>query len=124
MISEINQKNRKTFSFSSSSFGKIVQTHIKNKSPLYPTSGEVSGMEKNTPQKKFRAGTVSATIWKNKSQEGNEFSSVSFEKGYKDKAGEWKSTNQLGVSDLPKAMVVLGKAYEFLALKESAKEAS
>lgn len=81
-------------------------------------------MEKNTPQKKFKAGTVSATIWRNKSQEGNEFSSVSFEKGYKDKAGEWKSTNYLNVSDLPKAMVVLGKAYEFLALKEPVKEAS
>ena len=81
-------------------------------------------MDKNTPEKKFRAGTVSATVWKNKSQEGNEFSSVSFEKGYKNKAGEWKATHLLGVSDLPKAMVVLGKAYEFLALKESTKEAA
>lgn len=81
-------------------------------------------MEKNMPKRKFRAGGVSATIWQNKSKDGKEFSTVSFEKGYKDKEGAWKSTNYLGVGDLPKAMVVLGKAYEFLALKETVKEAS
>ncbi len=80
-------------------------------------------MEKNTPQKKFRAGGISATIWQNKSQEGKAFSTVSFERGYKDKTGNWKSTSYLGVNDLPKAMVVLGKAYEFLALKQPVKEA-
>jgi len=75
-------------------------------------------MEKNKPEKAFRAGTVTATIWKNQGKEGKIYSSVSFEKGYKDAEGTWKSTNKLGVSDLPKAMVVLGKAYEHLALKE------
>ncbi|MEM4263916.1 MAG: hypothetical protein QW666_03425 [Candidatus Woesearchaeota archaeon] len=81
-------------------------------------------MEKNTPQRKFKAGGVSATIWQNINKDGKAFSTVSFERGYKDKSGNWKSTNYLGVSDLPKAMVVLSKAYEFLALKQTTKEAA
>ena len=75
-------------------------------------------MEKNMPEKKFRAGAISATVWKNQSKEGNDFSSVSFEKGYKDAKGEWKSTSHLNVNDLPKALVVIGKAFEHLSLKE------
>ena len=73
----------------------------------------------NKPEKKFRVGTVTATIWKNQSKEGKIYSSVSFEKAYTDAEGAWKSTNKLSVSDLPKAMVVLSKAYEHLALKDS-----
>jgi len=75
-------------------------------------------MNKKAPVQKFRAGTVTASIWENSSKEGNQFKSVSFEKGYKDGKGEWKQTNNLGVSDLPKAIVVLSKAYEALALKD------
>ncbi|MBW3023326.1 hypothetical protein KY308_04445 [Candidatus Woesearchaeota archaeon] len=74
-------------------------------------------MEKNKPEKKFRAGPITATIWKNSTEDGErEFNTVSFERGYKDKNGEWKSTNSLRVNDLPKAAMVLNKAYEYLAL--------
>jgi len=80
-------------------------------------------MEKNLPEVKFRAGAISATVWKNQGQnkEGQptEYRSVSFERGYKDKDGEWKSTKSLRVSDLPRAMVVLNKAYEYLVLKDN-----
>lgn len=75
-------------------------------------------MNKKTPVQKFRAGTVTASIWENISKEGNNFKSVSFEKGYKDDKGAWQQTNNLSVSDLPKAIVVLSKAYEALALKD------
>ena len=78
-------------------------------------------MEKNKPEKKFRAGGVAATVWKNETLDDNgmprEFHSISFEKGYKDKSGTWKSTNSLHVGDLPKAIVVLSKAYEYLTLR-------
>ncbi len=74
-------------------------------------------MDKKAPVQKFRAGAISASIWENKSKDGNEFKSVSFEKGYKDDKGDWQKTNSLYVSDLPKAIVVLSKAYEALALK-------
>ena len=74
-------------------------------------------METKAPEKKFKAGTISAAIWGNVSKEGRSFKSVSFEKGYKDDNGVWQSTSHLNVGDLPKAIVVLSKAYEHLALK-------
>jgi hypothetical protein len=74
------------------------------------------------PEKKFRAAPVSATIWSNegtnKAGEKVEYKSISLERNYKDKEGNWKSTNSLRTMDLPKAVLVLNKAYEYLQLKE------
>jgi len=76
----------------------------------------------NMPEKKFSTGSLTATIWENqgKSKEGDEvsFKTVSFQRRYKDKNGEWQSTNTLRVNDLPKASLVLEKAYEYLVMKE------
>jgi hypothetical protein len=76
----------------------------------------------NVPEKKFRAGAISVTVWKNKGQgregESVEYQTISIDRNYKDKEGEWKSTNSLRVNDLPKASVVLQKAYEYIVLKE------
>ena len=75
---------------------------------------------KNLPEKKIRAGAVSATIWKNKQSNDQgeyEFRSVSLERNYKDKEGNWKSTNSFRAQDLPKAALVLNKAYEYLMLE-------
>jgi len=75
-------------------------------------------MEKNKPEKKFRAGPVTATIWRNATEDGTkEYNTVSFDRVYKDKNGEWKNTNSLRVNDLPKAAMVLSKAYEYLAMQ-------
>ncbi len=78
--------------------------------------------QENTPEKKFSTGVVSATIWKNKgiSKAGNpvEFRTVSLQRRYTDKNNEWKSTNSLRINDLPKAILVLNKAYEYIVLKE------
>ncbi len=77
--------------------------------------------EKNLPEKKFSAGAVTATIWKNTTTKDNrlvEYRTVSFERNYKDKNDEWQTTNSLRINDLPKAKLVLGKAYEYLILKE------
>ena len=78
--------------------------------------------KKKLPEKKFRAGSVSATIWKNegtnKQNEKYEFNTISIQRNYTDKDGNWKSTNSLRVSDLPKAELVLRKAYEHIMLKE------
>lgn len=75
----------------------------------------------NLPEIKFRAGAICATVWKNegvkKDGEATEYRTVSFERGYKDKNGEWKSTTSLRVNDLPRATLVLQKAYEYIALK-------
>jgi hypothetical protein len=75
--------------------------------------------EENLPEKKFRAGAITATIWKNTSQNGDgEYSTISFERSYKDKNDNWQTTNSLRVNDLPKAKLVLNKAYEYLVLNK------
>jgi uncharacterized protein YceK len=80
-------------------------------------------MAEKKPEKKFRAGAVCATVWMNEgtSKEGQptHFASVSFDKSYKDKDGTWKSTKNLNVQDLPKAALVITKAYEHLALRDA-----
>ena len=74
----------------------------------------------NQPVKKFKAGAISATVWENQAQnqqgETVSYKSVSFDRTYKDANGEWQHTNSLRMTDLPKATLVLSKAYEFLAL--------
>ena len=79
-------------------------------------------MGKKLPEKKFRAGPVSATIWSNhgKDSEGKEttYKTVSFERSYMDKEGNWQTTNSLRTGDLPRAVLVLNKAYEYLSLTD------
>ena len=74
----------------------------------------------NTPEKKFRAGSVSATVWANqgKNQAGDptEYKTISLERNYTDKDGKWQSTNSFRINDLPKAKLALAQAYEFLVL--------
>jgi len=73
----------------------------------------------NLPIKKFRAGAVVATVWNNKTKEGDgEYQTVSFDRSYKDKEGAWQRTTSLRMNDLPKAALVLQKAYEYIALAE------
>lgn len=76
----------------------------------------------NMPEKKFRAGAVSATVWQNRGQRPNgeesEYKTISIERSYTDKDGKWQSTNSLRVNDLPKARLVLQKAYEYVVYKE------
>jgi hypothetical protein len=76
-------------------------------------------MEKNHPEMKFRAGAVTATVWANKGQkDGAEtaYSTISLERSYKDKNNSWQSTSSMRTNDLPKAALVLTKAYEYLVL--------
>lgn len=75
----------------------------------------------NIPEKRFSTGAINVTVWRNigqsKTGEATEYRTVSFDRRYKDKSGEWKSTNSLRINDLPKAVVVLNKAFEYLTLK-------
>ena len=88
-----------------------------------PSVSDVLG--KKHPEQKFRAGGISATIWLNSRVDDGKkisFRTVSFEKSYKDKDGNWQNTSTLRVSDLPKAKLVLDKAYEFIVLKDESEE--
>ena len=76
----------------------------------------------NIPEKRFSTGALSATVWQNegKSKEGQDISyrTVTFQRRYKDPNGEWKTANSLRVNDLPKACLVLGKAYEYIIVRD------
>lgn len=89
-----------------------------------PSLKDVLG--KKHPEKKFKAGAITATIWLNHKEDdkGNKtsFRTVSFEKNYMDKNGNWQSNNVLRVSDVPKGQLVLQKAYEYIMLRENQNE--
>ena len=75
------------------------------------------------PAKKFRAGGISAALWKGTMQlkDGTEIetASVTLDKRYKDAEGNWKSSSYLRVNDVPKAIFVLQKAYEYMVAKNA-----
>ena len=88
-----------------------------------PSVNDVMG--KNLPEKKFRAGAIAATVWANETvRDGKKISykTISFERSYKDKDDTWKQTNSLRITDIPKAVLVLSKAYEYLALNNDEEE--
>ena len=78
---------------------------------------------KNVPEKKFSTGVISATVWQNQGRGRNgeavSFRTVSFQRSYKDKNGVWQNSSSLRVNDLPKASLVLQKAYEYAVLREA-----
>jgi len=63
-------------------------------------------MEKEKPEH-VRVGGIEVTIWGN-----NGFQTVTMQRTYKDKSNEWQKTQSLRVSDIPKAILALQKAYE------------
>ena len=79
--------------------------------------------KQNMPEKKFRAGAISSTVWANpgKTKDGQDitYRTVSIERSYTDKEGKWQNTSSFRANDLPKATLVLQKAYEFIVLKNS-----
>jgi hypothetical protein len=85
-----------------------------------PSVSDIMG--KKHPEQKFKAGSVSATIWENQGTDSEgkptSYKTISFERSYLDKEGNWQTTNSLRASDLPKGILVLNKAYEYLMLKD------
>ncbi len=76
---------------------------------------------KTLPEKKFSTGAICATIWKNNGTSKNgvpvEYRTIQLDRRYKDKEGNWQSSGSLRLNDLPKASLVLQKAYEYLVLR-------
>jgi ribosomal protein L25 (general stress protein Ctc) len=70
------------------------------------------------PEKKFQAGGIEASVFENEIQhEGKpiKIKKVAFQKRYKGSNG-WQTTYSLDLNDVPKAILVLSKAYEFMAM--------
>ena len=69
------------------------------------------------PEITFRHGPCSASVFQNEYPRGEEvfqFRTVSFQRRYQDKSGDWQTANSLKINDIPKAVLVLNKAYEYL----------
>ena len=80
-------------------------------------------MSQNQPIKEFRAGVISAAVWKNEETQtdGNirVKHSVKIQKRFCDKDGNWKDSDYLFPEDLPKVELLVRKAFEFITLTES-----
>ena len=73
------------------------------------------------PEITFRHGLCSASIFEQDFERGEEkftVRTVSFQRSYLDKEGNWQTTNSLKVNDIPKAILVLQKSYEFLTSEQ------
>lgn len=71
----------------------------------------------NKPIKKFSAGAVSASVFRNTTEQNNKrttYHTVSLQKRYKAKDGSWKTASSLNLNDLPKAALCLNRAYEYI----------
>ena len=74
------------------------------------------------PEISFKVGAVRAAIFRNTMQRGNKtinIGKVILEVRYRDKDGQWKSTHSMSANELPKAILALQKAYEYLMTKKS-----
>ena len=65
------------------------------------------------PEKTFRMGQCSASVFVNQSKD-REFRSVALQRRYKD-GEEWKSSSNFAFSDLPHAIAVLQMAMNHIA---------
>ena len=87
---------------------------------------QVQQERQNHPEKKFRAGGISATVWKNpsKRKDGSvgAFRTISLERSYKDKNNAWQTTNSFRINDLPRAELVLRQAFEYAIQTNEASE--
>ena len=71
----------------------------------------------NKPEQVFKVGPVRASVFLNEIIHNGRtvtLPKVVLEVRYKDKSGEWKGTNSLSVNDMPKAILALQKAYDYV----------
>ena len=61
------------------------------------------------PEKTFRIGPVSASVFVNTTEDGREFRSVSLQRSFK-QGDEWKTATNFALSELPSAVAVLQMA--------------
>ena len=69
------------------------------------------------PEIRFKVGACTASIFANEIETADGpkvMKAVSLQKVYKDKEGNFRYTTNLGTNDIPKAVLALRKAYEYL----------
>ena len=74
------------------------------------------------PDQEFKVGSVKASVWSNprETRDGKLFNShkVIVDRIYRDAQGEFKATSSLDVNDIPKAILALKKAYDYLMTRQ------
>ncbi len=71
----------------------------------------------NKPVKRFTSGNIRVAIWLNKGKE-RDYYTITISRSFKNASDEWQNTDSLRVSDIPKTIMLLMKAYEELAINE------
>ena len=97
---------------------KAIFTQIKRQYTP-PEGGDTMSQQ---PEIVFRHGACSAAIFAKEVTRGEEtftIRTVSFQRRYRDANGDWQSTSTLGVNDIPKAILTLNKAFEYLTANNS-----
>jgi hypothetical protein len=78
------------------------------------------------PEQVFKVGAVRASVFRNIIEKAGKLiplPKVVIEVRYKDKTGQWNGTNSLSVNELPKAILALQKAFEYLMEHKGPEEA-
>jgi hypothetical protein len=74
------------------------------------------------PEVTFKVGAIRASIFQNQIPRGKELISIGkvlLEVRYRDKDGQWKSTYSMSANEIPKAILALQKAYDYLMTRKS-----
>ena len=72
-------------------------------------------MEKSKPVQKFRAGQVGCALWENEIKVNGERQSIlkaSVSRRYKDRDGQWQTSQSFSRNEIPLAIFVLFQAFE------------
>ena len=90
-------------------------------------SPEVTKMAGQQPLARFRAGAMSCALWENEIAVNGSSKTVlkaSVTRRYKDKNGDWKSSQSFARNEIPLAIYCLGKAFEKIIGEETAQAGS
>lgn len=93
-------------------------SEVKQMARTNQTEGAVQG-EKAPPVWKTAAGGVQLAVWRNPAPSGGFFHTVTLDRRFKRKDGQWDSSASLRLNDIPKAILVLQKAYEKIATTDA-----
>ena len=73
------------------------------------------------PEKKFKVGACTASVFVNEVSTGNGkvvMKNVVLQRTYKDKDDTFQNTTSFRIDDIPKAVLALNKAYDYLVSGE------
>ena len=76
-------------------------------------------------EKTFTNGSCKATVFRNEIEQNGKtirIPKVIINRSYLDKAEQWQTTNSYDVNDLPKLMIIVAKAYDYLTKREPRKD--